>query len=173
VCIPHEVALRGVGFVYGRAMLQRLLASFTHHAGRLPVVGSAFGRLHAALVRRTGGRVGGRWFGAPILTLVTIGRRSGAVRETALLYVKVGDDGLALLAANAGNERPPAWWLNLRAAETVEVVVRGERRVMRWREAVGEEHDELLERFVAVYPPAEHYARYTERVLPVAVLAPA
>jgi F420H(2)-dependent quinone reductase len=155
-------------------MFQRLVAAFTHHSGRLPVVGPAFGRAHAALVRRTGGRVGGRWFGAPILTLVTVGRKSGAVRETALLYVKVGDDGgLAVLAANAGNDRPPAWWLNLRAAETVEVVVRGQRRAMRWREAVGDEHDRLLEEFVAMYPPAGHYRRYTERVLPVAVLAPA
>jgi deazaflavin-dependent oxidoreductase (nitroreductase family) len=156
-------------------MLQRLVATLTHHGGRLPVVGPAFGRLHAVVVRRSGGRLGGRWFGAPVLTLVTVGRKSGAVRETALLYVKVdgGGDGLALLAANAGNDRPPAWWLNLRASETVEVVVRGERRRMRWREAVGEEHDELLRRFVEVYPPAGHYARYTERVLPVAVLAPA
>ena len=53
------------------------------------------------------------------------------------------------------------------------MVVRGERRRMRWREAVGEEHDRLLDEFVAAYPPAGHYARYTERVLPVAVLAPA
>jgi deazaflavin-dependent oxidoreductase (nitroreductase family) len=153
-------------------MFGRLVATLTHHGGRLPIVGSAFGRLHAALVRRTGGRVGGSWFGAPVLTLVTVGRKTGAVRETALLYVQVGE-GLALLAANAGNDRPPAWWLNLRAAETVEVVVRGERRTMRWREAEGEEHDALLKRFVAVYPPAGHYASYTERVLPVAVLAPA
>lgn len=154
-------------------MLQRLVASFTHHAGRLPVVGSAFGRLHGAVVRRTGGRVGGRWFGAPVLTLVTVGRRSGAVRETALLYVEVGGDGLALLAANAGNDRPPAWWLNLRATDTAEVVVRGERRRMAWREAVGEERDRLLEQFVAMYPPAGYYRGYTERVLPVAVLTPA
>jgi deazaflavin-dependent oxidoreductase (nitroreductase family) len=154
-------------------MLQRLVATFTHYGGRLPVVGPAFGRAHAALVRRTGGRVGGRWFGAPILTLVTIGRKSGAVRETALLYVKVGADGLALLAANAGNDRPPAWWLNLRAAKTVEVVVHGERQRMRWREAVGEEHARLLAEFITMYPPAGHYARYTERVLPVAVLTPA
>jgi hypothetical protein len=52
------------------------------------VVGPAFGRAHAWVVRRT-----------------------GAVRQTALLYVRVGADALALLGANAGNDAPPAWWL--------------------------------------------------------------
>lgn len=153
--------------------MHRLVAFFTHYGGRLPLVGPAFGRLHAVVVRRSGGRVGGSWLGAPVLTLVTVGRKTGAVRETALLYVTVGDDGLALLAANAGNDRPPAWWLNLRAAETVEVVVRGARRTMRWREATGDERDRLLDEFVAIYPPAGHYRGYTDRVLPVAVLRPA
>jgi deazaflavin-dependent oxidoreductase (nitroreductase family) len=153
--------------------MHRIVALLTHHGGRLPLVGPAFGRVHSVLVRRTAGRLGGRWLGAPVLTLVTVGRRTGATRETALLYVKVGDNGLALLAANAGNDRPPAWWLNLRAATTVDVVIRGERRVMRWREATGDEHDRLLAEFIAIYPPAEHYARFTDRVLPVAVLTPA
>lgn len=153
--------------------MHRVVAFLTHHGGRLPVVGPAFGRVHAVIFRRSGGRLGGRWFGAPVLTLVTVGRRTGAVRETALLYVKADDGGLALLAANAGNDRPPAWWLNLCAAETVEIVVRGQRQTMRWREAGGEEHDQLLDRLIAAYPPAAHYARYTERVLPVAVLRPA
>lgn len=154
--------------------MHRIVAFLTHHGGRLPVVGPAFGRLHSALVKRTGGRLGGSWFGAPVLTLVTVGRKTGAVRETALLYVKVGDDNLALLAANAGNDRPPAWWLNLTAASTVDVVLgRGERKTMRWREATGDEHDRLLDEFVAIYPPAGHYRDFTERVLPVAVLAPA
>lgn len=154
-------------------MFHRAVATLTHHGGRLPVVGPAFGRLHAWLVRRSGGRLGGQWFGAPVLTLVTVGRKTGTTRETALLYIKVGDDGLALLGANAGNDRPPAWWLNLVAAETVDVVIAGQRTTMRWREATGDEHDQLLQQFIAVYPPAQHYASYTERVLPVAVLSPA
>lgn len=154
-------------------MFDRLVALFTHHTARLPVVGSAFGRLHAVVVRRSRGRLGGRWLGAPVLTLITVGRRTGAVRGTALLYVTIGSDDLALLAANAGNDRPPAWWLNLRASETVDVVIRGTRRTMRWREATGDEHAHLLREFTTVYPPAGHYASYTDRVLPIAVLTPA
>ena len=113
--------------------------------------------------------VGAKWLGAPVLVLVTVGRKSGKVRQTPLLYVTDGDR-IVLLAANAGNDRIPAWWLNLRAAETVEILIGGRRRRMRWREADGEEYDRLFAAMVDVYPPAEHYAGFTERRLPVVVL---
>jgi F420H(2)-dependent quinone reductase len=172
VCDPTQSGASAADSVYGRAM-HRLVATLTHHGGRIPFVGPFFGRAHAWLVRVTGGRVGGGWFGAPVLTLVTIGRRSGKVRETALLYVRVGPDGLALLGANAGNVKLPAWWHNLVSAPTAEVVVRGRRTTMRWREATGDEHATLLAAFISAYPPAAHYASYTERTLPIAVLTPA
>jgi deazaflavin-dependent oxidoreductase (nitroreductase family) len=162
-------------WVYGLAM-HRLVATLTHHGARLRHVGPLFGRAHAWLVRRTGGRLGGAWLGAPVLTLVTVGRRTGKVRETALLYVTVGEGdgggGLAVLGANAGNDKPPAWWHNLVSAPTADVVVRGKRMTMRWREATGAEHATLLAAFVKAYPPAGHYASYTDRVLPIAVLTP-
>jgi deazaflavin-dependent oxidoreductase (nitroreductase family) len=104
-----------------------------------------------------------------VLVLVTIGRKSGKVRHTPLLYVS-DDDRIVLLAANAGNDRIPAWWLNLRAAETVEILIRGRRRRMRWREADGEEYDRLFAAFIAIYPPSEHYRGFTERPLPIVVL---
>jgi len=154
--------------------MQRAVASFTHYGTQIPILGPAIGRIQAAVLRRSGGRIGGRWLGASVLTLITIGRRTGAVRETALIYVPAGDDGaIALLGANAGNDHPPGWWWNLTAAETVEVVIGGQRRRMRWREAVGDERDRLFATFVAAYPPAAHYAEYTDRVLPMAVLTPA
>lgn len=163
------------------APFHRAVAVLTHHGARLPVVGPSFGRAHAWLVRRSGGRLGGSWLGAPVLVLETVGRRTGARRETALLYVRVedggegggGDGGLALLGANAGNASPPGWWFNLCAAETVGVVLDGTRHEMRWRLAEGAERERLLSRFMEVYPPAREYARFTERPLPVAVLTAA
>ncbi|WP_445151950.1 nitroreductase/quinone reductase family protein [Baekduia sp. Peel2402] len=153
--------------------MQRAVASFTHYATQIPILGPAVGRLQAAALRRSRGRVGASWFGARVLVLETIGRRSGIVRQTALIYVPAGEDGaIALLGANAGNDHPPGWWWNLTAAETVDVLVDGERRRMRWREAVGDERSRLFEAFVAAYPPAGHYAEFTDRVLPMAVLTP-
>jgi deazaflavin-dependent oxidoreductase (nitroreductase family) len=149
--------------------VQRLTALFTHHTARIRPLAALWGRIHSAAFQRSGGRVGGKWFGAPVLVLVTVGRKSGKVRETPLLYVRDGDD-LALLGANAGNDRVPAWWLNLQSAETAEVVVSGKRRTVRWREATGDEHARLWTAFVDVYPPAGEYLTFTERHLPIAVL---
>jgi deazaflavin-dependent oxidoreductase (nitroreductase family) len=149
--------------------MQRWLALISHYAARTGPVGRLWGRVHAATLRRTRGRIGAKWLGAPVLVLVTVGRKSGKVRQTPVLYVSDGGH-IVLLAANAGNDRIPAWWLNLRAAETVEILIRGRRRRMRWREADGEEYDRLFAAFVDIYPPSEHYADFTERRLPVVVL---
>jgi deazaflavin-dependent oxidoreductase (nitroreductase family) len=149
--------------------MQRWIALISHYGARTGPVGRMWGRFHAATLRSTRGLVGAKWLGAPVLVLVTIGRKSGKVRHTPLLYVADGDR-IVLLAANAGNDRVPAWWLNLRAAETVEILIRGRRRRMRWREADGEEYERLFAAMVDMYPPAEHYRGFTERRLPVVVL---
>ena len=86
------------------------------------------GRLHARLYRISGGRFLPRWFaGAPVMVLETVGRRSGHKRATPVLYLRAGD-ALIVLAANAGADRTPAWWLNLRDAGSGEVLI-GRRRV--------------------------------------------
>ncbi|MCW2993019.1 MAG: ddn 2 [Conexibacter sp.] len=143
----------------------------SHYIARSGTAARIAGRVHAGTLRRTRGLVGAKWFGAPVLVLVTVGRKSGKVRHTPLLYVKEGET-IVLLAANAGNDRVPAWWLNLRAAETVEILIRGHRRRLRWHQLdAGPEYDRLFAAMVAQYPPAEHYAGLTERRLPIVVLA--
>jgi deazaflavin-dependent oxidoreductase (nitroreductase family) len=151
--------------------MQRWLALFTHHTARSRRAAALWGRIHTGVLRATRGAVGASWFGAPVLVLVTIGRRSGKVRHTPLLYV-TDDDRTVLLAANAGNDRPPAWWLNLKSAETAEILIRGRRRRLRWREAHGSEYDRLFAALVETYPPAAHYVDLTDRRLPVVVLEP-
>jgi deazaflavin-dependent oxidoreductase (nitroreductase family) len=150
--------------------MQRRLALITHYTARSKLTARLSGRVHAGTLRRTRGLVGAKWFGAPVLVLVTVGRKSGKLRHTPLLYVKDGDR-IVLLAANAGNDRPPSWWLNLRAAETVEILIRGRRRRLRWHQLdSGDEYDRLFAAFVAAYPPAGHYVGLTERRLPIVVL---
>jgi deazaflavin-dependent oxidoreductase (nitroreductase family) len=150
--------------------MQRWIALGSHYAARSGPIGRAFGRLHAGTLRRTRGRIGANWLGAPVLVLVTVGRKSGKLRHTPLLYVKDADR-IALLAANAGNDRIPAWWLNLRAAETVEILIRGHRRRLRWHQLdSGDEYDRLFAAMVDIYPPAEHYVGLTQRKLPIVVL---
>jgi len=133
---------------------------------------SLWTRAHAALYRRTGGRVLGRWFGGPVLVLEVVGRKSGRVRRTPLVRVEDGEN-LVVIPANAGSDKMPAWWLNLRDAGEG-WAIRGRRRDrVRPRVTEGAERERLLRLFVSVYPAMEDYAAFTNRDWPVVVLEPA
>lgn len=131
----------------------------------------AWGRLHARLYRASGGRLFGRWMGAPVIVIETVGRRSGTKRATPILGMREGD-AFVVMAANAGSERTPAWWLNLRDAGSGTVVFAGRRQAVRPRLPEGEERELLWSQFVAMHPAAEHYGSFTERELPLVVLEP-
>ena len=139
---------------------------------RHPRAQRAWSRLHARLYRLTGGRFLPRWFhGAPVMLLETLGRRSGRPRSNPVLYLENGHD-LVVLAANAGADRTPAWWLNLRAAGEGTAIVGGERRRIRPRLLTGAERERRWTEFVEMYPQAHHYTRFTDRPLPLVALEP-
>jgi F420H(2)-dependent quinone reductase len=139
---------------------------------RHPGAQRAWSRLHARLYRWTGGRFLPRWFhGAPVMLLETVGRRSGRPRSNPVLYLERGRS-LVVLAANAGADRTPAWWLNLRAAGEGTAVIGGRRRRIRPRLLTGPERERLWSEFVEMYPQADHYTRFTERPLPLVALEP-
>ena len=78
--------------------------------------------VHQWLYSRSGGRVGHRLIGVPSLLLRSTGRKSGAVRTSALVYAKNGDSYL-LVASNGGADRPPGWLFNIQAQPRVEIQV--------------------------------------------------
>jgi deazaflavin-dependent oxidoreductase (nitroreductase family) len=140
-------------------------------ARRLPGLTRRLAAAHGALVLRTRGRLFGTWFGAPILVLETRGRRSGRPRTTPLVYLPHGD-GFAVVPANAGADRPPAWWLNLQAAGEGHVLLGGRRQRITPSIAGTREHERLWQRLAAVAPD-DHYQRRCRRALPVVMLEPA
>lgn len=127
--------------------------------------------VHARAYRRSGGRVLRRWFGAPVLVLDVVGRKTGQVRSTPLVYLSL-PEGYLVTAANAGNEREPQWWANLQAAGTGVVHVAGRTETVTPRVVQPPERDELFAALVAAHPAIGEYGRYTDRVLPVVVLRP-
>jgi len=139
-----------------------------HVARRAPVATRRMTSVHATVLRHTNGRVATRWFGTRVLVLETVGRRSGRPRSAALVYLPDGDD-LVVVPANAGARRPPAWWLNLRAAGEGIAVLGRERRRVRAEEATGAERERLWRRFAARTPVTD-YQRHAGRELPVVVL---
>jgi deazaflavin-dependent oxidoreductase (nitroreductase family) len=132
------------------------------------------GRLHAALLRLSGGRIRRSRLlagGQPVLALTTIGRRSGKPRTTTVAYLHYGE-GYAIGALNLGSDWHPSWCLNLRADPRAWVELEGERREMRTREARGEEADELWERFYAQLSMIRNTHRIARRDVPLIVLEP-
>ncbi len=131
----------------------------------------AFWRVHRTLLGATGGRVGGRVRGMPILLLTTTGRRSGEPRRVALSYVET-DDGYAVVASNAGYHSHPAWYLNLAADPRATLLVRGKELSARSRPAEGMEREALWASAVAASPDYAAYDEATAREIPILVLEP-
>lgn len=150
----------------------KLIGRMTHNASkRLGPVMVLGGRLQAWLLLRTDGRLGRRFFGARVFVLEVVGRKSGELRRVPLLYVEDGGRW-AVLAANGGNPKAPAWALNLRAAGRAHAVFGRDRVAVSAREATPDEHDRLFDALVANYPPVADYAGYTDRMIPIIVLEP-
>ena len=128
--------------------------------------------IHRVVFNVSKGRIFGKAFGMPIVELVTTGRRSGKERSTMLAVPIADSDRVVLVASFGGDERHPAWYLNLQANPEVRVTMAGSTRTMIARTATEEERAELWPRITSVF---EGYARYqerTERPIPVVILEP-
>ncbi len=129
------------------------------------------GKLNAPIYRLTRGRVGGKLGKAPILLLTTTGRRSGKQRTAPVLYLADGDR-FVVINTNAGNEKTPAWSLNLRANPEATVEVGSKRVEVRARLAEGEERADLWRRHMQQYSGWEFYESKLDREVGVFVLEP-
>jgi deazaflavin-dependent oxidoreductase (nitroreductase family) len=144
----------------------------------VPKVIKGMSRVNVWVYRRTGGRLGGTWrFGSalfrpvPVLLLDHVGRTSGRVYTTPLLYMPDGLD-LVVVASRGGLPTDPQWYRNLRAHPETQVQVRSEVRRVRARTATAEERAKLWPRLVEVYADFENYQRWTDREIPVVICEP-
>jgi F420H(2)-dependent quinone reductase len=129
-------------------------------------------RLHPIAYRLTGGRGPvGRNLGVRNVIVETVGRRSGRVREIPLYAFEDGDR-LIVIGSNMGSDREPAWVGNLLGQPRTRVRVGRDVLPMRARIAESAERERLWALAVRGYPGYDHYARWTERSIPVVVLDP-
>jgi deazaflavin-dependent oxidoreductase (nitroreductase family) len=122
---------------------------------------------------------GGRWTlarvlaGIPVITLVTIGARSGQRRSTPLLGVPLGDD-LAVIGTRFGQHGTPGWYFNLRKQPSAEVVCNTRTVAVVARKAEGKEWQDAWDGARRLYSGYEAYARrITDRTIHIMVLAAA
>jgi F420H(2)-dependent quinone reductase len=120
------------------------------------------GRLNVPLYRLSGGRLMNKVGRAPVLLLTTTGRRSGQPRTAPLVYLADGDR-MVLINTNGGNERIPAWSLNLVANPAAEVEVGRRRRSVRARIATGEERADLWRKHIEQYAGFDDYRENLDR----------
>jgi F420H(2)-dependent quinone reductase len=98
------------------------------------------------------------------------GRRTGALRRTALFFGE--DDGRYVLVASGSvaSARHPQWYLNVAAHDEVHVQVRAEKFRARARTAVGPERERLWRLMTELAPVYHRYAAASAREIPVVVL---
>lgn len=124
------------------------------------------------IYRRSGGRLGATFDGAPTLLLHHIGRKSGQERVAPLLYLPDGDD-LVIVASWGGSPQNPAWFHNLQAAPQTTVQVGPQRRAVTARVADADERARLWPRLIDLYPAYDDYqARTGGREIPLVILSP-
>jgi len=126
-------------------------------------------RLHRFVYLLTGGRLGSRIFSMRFLLLYSVGRKTGLERITPLLCIP--EAGRWLVAgSNGGDDRPPAWLLNLRARPEARVRFETEEQAVTAREACEEESVELWPKLEASYSYYGNYRERTARRIPVVIL---
>jgi deazaflavin-dependent oxidoreductase (nitroreductase family) len=121
----------------------------------------------------------GRWTaarvlaGIPVITLVTVGAKSGLRRSSPLLGVPVGDD-LAIIGTQFGQHGTPGWYYNLRSRPSAEVAYDGRTVAVTAREVEGDEWQRAWDGARRLYSGYEAYARrISDRPIHIMVLSTA
>ena len=129
--------------------------------------------LHRTVLKISGGRIGSRAAGMPVVQLTTIGRKSGQPRTVILTSPAQVGEALVVVASRGGDDRHPAWFLNLENDPRVHVSVQGApSRPMLARAATTQERDGLWPQITAKYTNYAGYQAKTDRVIPLVLLEP-
>jgi F420H(2)-dependent quinone reductase len=123
-------------------------------------------KAHKFIWKISGGRLGQRVVGLPVLELVTQGSRSGQDRSILITYI---DDprGLAIIGTNAGLDIDPAWVKNLRAQPNARIRVNRQWTDVVAREVSGDEHARVWATATAASPGYNGYLETLTRPVPI------
>lgn len=130
---------------------------------------SFVGRIHRAIYRWTGGRVGARLAGMDMLLLTVTGRKSGEPHTVPLACFPDGDDRV-VVASNNGQDMDPAWWLNLAAHPAAQVTLGRDSWPVAGVLADAAERARLWPLLKELNPAYAKYEKKTRREIPVVIL---
>jgi len=124
---------------------------------------------HIRVYVGSGGQQGHLYHGVPTLLLTTRGRRTGALRRTALIYGQAGDSYL-VVASDGGAPKHPAWYLNLLESPDVEIQVGPEIFDGYARPAIAVERPLLWQQMAELFPAYNDYQAKAGREIPIVIL---
>jgi deazaflavin-dependent oxidoreductase (nitroreductase family) len=129
--------------------------------------------VHKGLLTVSGGRLGWKFSNMPVLELTTTGRKTGHRRSVMLTSPVQEGSTFVVVASRGGDDKHPAWFLNLRDNPDVEVAVQGKpKQRMRARIATPDERAELWPRVTKTYKGYAGYQTKTSREIPLVLLEP-
>jgi F420H(2)-dependent quinone reductase len=102
-------------------------------------------KIHVALYRKTGGRVGGAlpgWPRAKIVLIDHMGAKTGTKRTSPVMYHEYGD-AVVVAGSKGGQPTHPAWFHNLMAHPDTTIQIGPDIRKVHARQATGEERERL------------------------------
>jgi deazaflavin-dependent oxidoreductase (nitroreductase family) len=126
-------------------------------------------KVAVSLYKVSGGSIGGKMRGAPVLLLTTSGRKTGNPYTNPLIYGKDGDR-FVVIASYGGAPQHPGWWRNLLKTPKATVQVGKESFTVTASEATGEERDRLWTLMTGLYADYDAYQKKTDRQIPVVIL---
>ncbi len=127
--------------------------------------------LNVFIYRLSGGRLGNRVAGVPVLLLTTTGRKSGQLRTVALIFLEQ-PEGPIVVASKGGSATHPAWYLNLRDNPDVTVELGNQSYQATARQLDPDETKTLWPQLDQLYAGYESYRGRTDRTFPVIRLEP-
>lgn len=133
----------------------------------------AMNAMHRVILKLTFGKGGWKALGMPVVELTTKGRKTGNPHTVMLTSPLQEGDRYVIVASRGGDDRAPAWFLNLEANPQVQVsIAGGPKQPMTATVADGAERARLWPKLTADHKNYAGYQTKTTREIPVVVLAP-
>ena len=112
--------------------------------------------------------VGGPYLGTHLLIRYR-GRKSGKTFITGLCYGAIGGEAV-VVGSKGGADTHPEWYLNIKAAETIDFQIATQAFRATWREPAGTEREAVWDFMVKCFPFYAQYQASTERQLPLIMM---
>jgi len=136
------------------------------------LIAKAITAFHEGAFRMSGGWLGGRVAGMPVLLLTTTGRKSGQPRTTPLTYFEFDGD-VVVVASYGGDDRHPQWYRNFVANAAITIERGKGKERLTARTASANEKAKWWPTITSTYRGYAGYQQRTTRDIPLVVLTPA